>query len=186
MKKRVLMIVTVLLLVLSLSACGGSEKNEASHELEAYVGEPLTKTMEKIEELNYTATYIADGVDFTEFIDSVKKDYLTGELQINEEEKTVEVELVLASNVEADKQAAALEKTLQLESAWIAVSEYGKDKYNDSFDLNYVTGKINESLEDEETWFLKATCNVNGEEKTCEAKVTGTTNSPEVISFDVY
>lgn len=41
-------------------------------------------------------------------------------------------------------------------------------------------------MADEDTWFLKATCTVNGEDKTCEAKVTGTTDAPEVIFFDVY
>lgn len=58
--------------------------------------------------------------------------------------------------------------------------------YGKSFDLNYLTGKIDASANDENTWFLKAECSIDGTKKTCEAKVTGTTSNAEVISFDVY
>ena len=48
-----------------------------------------------------------------------------------------------------------------------------------------------EEAYDENTWFLKAeytSTNESGAEVdgTCEAKVTGTTDSPEVIEFTVY
>ena len=43
-----------------------------------------------------------------------------------------------------------------------------------------------EYAEDENTWFLKAECSVDGVKMTCEAKVTGTTEAPEVLAFDVY
>ena len=187
-KKKIFTLVVVMILSLMLTACGGSTEaeSEAPHELEAYKGKPLTETMQKIDELGYTATYLADGVDFTDFIDDLKEDYLAGEMVIDEDAKTVEVDLVLASSVELDAQEAALAEKLELGSAWIAADDYGKAEYGDDFDLNYLTGNINQSMEDENTWFLKATCTVYGEEKMCEAKVTGTTDDPEVISFDVY
>lgn len=187
-KKRFLALVAVMVLSLMLAACGGSTEaeSEAPHELEAYKGKPLTETMQKIDELGYTATYLADGVDFTDFIDDLKEDYSTGDMVIDEDAKTVEVDLVLASNVELEEQEAALEEKLEIGSAWAAVEDYGNDEYGGEFDLNYLTGNIEQSAEDENTWYLKATCEIKKDEKTCEAKVTGTTDNPEVIFFDVY
>lgn len=154
--------------------------------LEEYEGKPLPLFMDKVNQLGYKATYLADGVDFSDFIDAMKEDYITGELIIDTYQKTVIVDLVLASNVDLAEKEAALKEKLELGSSWIAANEYGIDKYGSSFELNYLVGKIDESLYDENTWFLKAECTVNGQNKTCEAKVTGTTTNPEVVFFDIY
>ena len=154
--------------------------------LESYEGTPLPLFMDKVSQLGYKATYLADGVDFTDFIDAMKEDYITGELTIDTSKKTVTVDLVLASSVDLAGKEAALKEKLELGSSWIAAKEYGIDKYGSSFELNYLVGKIDESLYDENTWFLKAECKVNGQKKTCEARVTGTTANPEVVFFDIY
>ena len=154
--------------------------------LESYEGTPLPLFMDKVSQLGYKATYLADGVDFTDFIDAMKEDYITGELTIDTSKKTVTVDLVLASSVDLAGKEAALKEKLELGSSWIAAKEYGIDKYGSSFELNYLVGKIDESLYDENTWFLKAECKVNGKKKTCEARVTGTTANPEVVFFDIY
>ena len=154
--------------------------------LESYEGTPLPLFMDKVSQLGYKATYLADGVDFTDFIDAMKEDYITGELTIDTSKKTVIVDLVLASSVDLAGKEAALKEKLELGSSWIAAKEYGIDKYGSSFELNYLVGKIDESLYDENTWFLKAECKVNGQKKTCEARVTGTTANPEVVFFDIY
>lgn len=154
--------------------------------LESYKGTPLPLFMDKVSQLGYKATYLADGVDFTDFIDAMKEDYITGELTIDTSKKTVTVDLVLASSVDLAGKEAALKEKLELGSSWIAAKEYGIDKYGSSFELNYLVGKIDESLYDENTWFLKAECKVNGQKKTCEARVTGTTANPEVVFFDIY
>lgn len=154
--------------------------------LESYEGTPLPLFMDKVSQLGYKATYLADGVDFTDFIDAMKEDYITGELTIDTSKKTVTVDLVLASSVDLAGKEAALKEKLELGSSWIAAKEYGIDKYGNSFELNYLVGKIDESLYDENTWFLKAECKVNGQKKTCEARVTGTTANPEVVFFDIY
>ncbi len=154
--------------------------------LESYEGTPLPLFMDKVKQLGYKATYLADGVDFTDFIDAMKEDYITGKLTIDTSKKTVTVDLVLASSVDLAGKEAALKEKLELGSSWIAAKEYGIDKYGSSFELNYLVGKIDESLYDENTWFLKAECKVNGQKKTCEARVTGTTANPEVVFFDIY
>ena len=154
--------------------------------LTEYIGKPLTEFMENVSESEYTATYFADDVDFTDFIDLMKDDYTVGGLDINETDKTVEVTLVLTSNIEAAEDLTALNEKLEEGAAWIATENYGQAEYGEDFDLNYLIGKIYAGLEDENTWFLKAECTLYGVDMTCEAKVTGTTNAPEVIFFDIY
>lgn len=70
---------------------------------------------------------------------------------------------------------------------WIfeSISHIGSPEVND------VTGMTVEEAQDGDTWYLKAGCTVTNEygveiKATCEAKVTGTTNNPEVIDFNVY
>lgn len=154
--------------------------------LAALTGTPLTDAMAKISELGYKATYYADGVDFTEFIDDVKDDYTTGNIKVNTTDKTVDVTLELTSNLQLEDAEKALAEKLSVGAAWEAAEKYGKAQYGDSFDLNYLTGKIAATVEDENTWYLKAECKSNGKDATCEAKVSGTTGSPEIVSFDVY
>lgn len=214
MKKRMVMIAAAVILVAMVTACGSSGDKNATgsndsgsaaqmqtidtqnttqnkvsadeSKLLALTGTPLTEAMDQISELGYSASYYADGVDFTDFIDDFKEDYTTGEMKINESEKTVEINLILTSNIEVAEAEKALSEKLNLGTAWNIAEKYGKQEYGKSFDLNYLTGKIDASANDENTWFLKAECSIDGTKKTCEAKVTGTTSNAEVISFDVY
>lgn len=205
MKKKIVYLLAACMLTFTLTACGvtkeetlsnetkteetttaGTETSAASSPLNDYVGKPLVDYMAKADELQYTSSYFADGVDFTSFIDSLSEDYLVGDLKINEEEKTVEVTLELISNVEADAALEELKGKIEEGSAWIAAENYGKSQFGEDFELHYLLGKIDASAEDENTWSLKAECTVSGTDMTCEAKVTGTADAPEVIFFDVY
>lgn len=205
MKKKIVYLLAACMLAFTLIACGGTKKETSSNEtkteetttagtetsaasspLNEYIGKPLVDYMAKADELQYTSSYFADGVDFTSFIDSLSEDYLVGDLKINEEEKTVEVTLALISNVEADVALEELKGKIEEGSAWIAVENYGKSQFGEDFELHYLLGKIDASAEDENTWSLKAECTVSGTDMTCEAKVTGTADAPEVIFFDVY
>lgn len=158
--------------------------------LESYKGASLPLFMDKVSQLGYKATYFNQGVDYTEILEFYTeedcKSFLIGNLDVDPSSKTVTVDLVLASSVDLAEKEAALKEKLELGSSWIAAKEYGIDKYGSSFELNYLIGKIDESLYDENTWFLKAECKVNGQKKTCEARVTGTTANPEVVFFDIY
>ena len=157
----------------------------ASTLFDEYVGKPLPELMAKVEELGYTATYLADGADFTEFIDLLAEDYLVGNLSEDPNQKSVIVDLLLKSNAKHEEMEAALKEKLEIGSAWIAVENYGEAEYAD-FELHYLLGKIEEYAEDENTWFLKAECTVMGLDMICEAKVTGTSDNPQVIYFEVY
>ena len=216
MKKKILTAMIAAALLAMLTACGSSgdtdktassdakqqtsqtsenTKQESDNTVElssdeealaALTGTPLSDAMAKISDLGYKATYYADGVDFTEFIDDVKDDYTTGDIKVNAADKTVDVTLELTSNLQLKDAEKALSEKLSVGAAWGAAEKYGKAQYGDSFDLNYLTGKIAATAEDENTWYLKAECKANGKDATCEAKVSGTTGSPEIVSFDVY
>lgn len=161
------------------------EENKDAEILNSFVGKPLEEFIAKVDEMGYKATYLAQGVDSTGFIKDIADLYFTGELEIDCENKTVLVTLVSKSGVVLDNQKKALKEKLDPYYAWKAVEEYGIAEYYD-FELHYISGKIAEELEDENTWFLKATCTVFGTEQVCEAKVTGTTDNPEVIDFYFY
>lgn len=79
-----------------------------------------------------------------------------------------------------------LTKKLTLTAAWDAVASYGKQEYTEFAVRNMPGQPVDEVVEDANTWSLTAPCTVDGESMTCEAKVTGTTENPEVLSFKVY
>lgn len=163
------------------------EKEEAKEgNFSEYVGKPLSELMNKVNELGYTATYLADGVDFTGFIDAMKDDYLTGAVKEDTENKTVEVTLKLISNAEAENAKVSLNEKFPEGDAWVVAENYGQEQFGAGFDLNFLIGKIDASAEDENTWFLKAECTLDGTDMICEAKITGTKDAPTVISFDIY
>ena len=161
------------------------EENKDEEILNSFVGKPLEEFIAKVDEMGYKATYLAEGEDFTEFIVDMADLYVVGELKIDIEKKTISVDLLSESKLERTEQKEALKEKLDPYYAWKAVEEYGIAEYYD-FELHYISGKIAEELEDENTWFLKATCTVLGTEQVCEAKVTGTTDNPEVIDFYFY
>lgn len=167
------------------------EESEDVQAINSFVGQPLQGLMDKLSEIGYTGTYLADGVDFTSFIDSMAADYSVGSVEINEADKTVTANIVLTSNLEAAGAEDALSAKLDTGASWTAVENYGETQYPYGFELHYLMGKIAEEAYDENTWFLKAECTVTNEsgaevEGTCEAKVTGTTDSPQVTEFTVY
>ncbi len=74
--------------------------------------------------------------------------------------------------------------------AWKAVEEYGESQYS-TFDLHYMSGKLLAEQKDDNTWNLKALCDVdtgNGVVKNCncEATVEGTNLDKRVTYFIVY
>lgn len=76
--------------------------------------------------------------------------------------------------------------------AWGTFNTYGDNNFPYGFKLNIARGMLAERPLDENTWFLKATCeikNINGvwiKNLECEAEVTGTTEAPKVINFNYY
>ena len=145
--------------------------------------------MEKVEELGYTATYLNQGVDYTEILNFYTEEDCKSLLVVSIDEdpiaKTVVVNLLPGSFVENEDAEDALRDKLEVGSAWNAVEDYGEAEFGE-FELHYLTGKIAEYADDKDAWFLKAECTFYGIEMVCEAKVTGTTAAPKVVSFEIY
>ena len=114
------------------------------------------------------------------FNDNIIKD-----IEVDNEAKKIVVNILPKDLYEANDVEAKLEQKLPQATAWSAVKKYGEEQYG-KFKLHNLTGVIYAGAEDENTWFLKCECTADGEDKVCEAKVTGTEASPEVTSFDVY
>ncbi|MDD4371900.1 MAG: hypothetical protein PHD56_12630 [Anaerostipes sp.] len=200
MRKRALTLRLLTIMAVSMTACSSKKnitskttekstkvsKETTEDKLKKLKGRPLADTIKEIKKLGYKGTYFADGVDFTDFIDDMKDDYTTGTIEINKDKKIIKVTLVLTSNLDDKKSEDALRKKLEAGSAWISVKKYGESKYGTKFKLHYLKDKLAENVDSKDTWFLKAGCTIDGIDKTCEAKVTGTTDDPKVTSFDVY
>ena len=113
------------------------------------------------------------------------------DLDTNEARFYVGLRSELDRKAEVDEVRAALEEKLPSSNAWMAVQRTGKASYPEGFDVHEFFGRIAEQAQDENTWFLKAECDVTteyGEEwkAICEATVTGTKDDPHVTSFVVY
>lgn len=190
--KKLLIAMMMVVAIFAFAACGGEETttDEAtSSQFDSYVGGELTDLMAVIEESDYTATYFNQGEDWTEILpldETWAQDFLVGKIEEDPDAKTIRVDLKLKTNQEQEDNEAALKEKLEVGTAWIAAEKYGQEIYGKDFEINYITGNITASADDENTWFLKATGELNGEEVTCEAKVTGTTDNPEVLSLDIY
>lgn len=151
------------------------------------VNQKISDVYDYIQQSGYTATYTADksNADFTE---SVRTDeetresfYIIDIIEINSSTKTIEFKITSAYNYDLVQKSE-----LDAVDAWVETEMYGKSQYT-KFKLHYLTGKISESLEAENTWYLLAECDVNGEKGYyCESRVTGTPENPEIIYFNVY
>ncbi len=159
------------------------------NQFDKFVKKSLVELMARVDELGYTATYFNQGVDFTEILAFYTEEDCKSLLVVSIDEdpfaKTVVVNLLPGSFVENEDAENALRNKLEIGSAWNAVEDYGKDEFGE-FELHYLTGKIAEYADDKDTWFLKAECTFYGIEMVCEAKVTGTTETPNVIEFEIY
>ena len=104
---------------------------------------------------------------------------------------SVDLRVLSTDQIKAEKKRESMRDSLdeKLDSveAWQAVQRYGKDVVGSKFKVHYILGRLAEEPWDEDTWFLKAECDVDGQSGyTVEAKVTGTSNNPVVIDFNVY
>lgn len=85
-----------------------------------------------------------------------------------------------------------LEDKLSPSVAWGTVEMYGKKKHPNGFKLKLITGMLAETAIDENTWFLKSKCEIKNEYGkwiqgyTCESYVSGTTDSPKIVEFNIY
>lgn len=174
----------------------------ASPDIESLSGSPLLDARAKVQDYGYSVTYVYEqsGLDFSDVIDTYTDDELAGWVvtkakTISDIKKTAQFVVNTPENIASNEAAAAakaaLESKLDPAYAWEAVERYGSSLYPYGFKLHWVIGKLAEEPEDENTWYLKAEATVtnafNADVKlNCEARVTGTTDNPQIVSFDVY
>lgn len=118
-------------------------------------------------------------------LDSFDLDKKTASFYINNEENIERQE----ENENAER---ILTNKLHPTDAWTALKMRGEKEFPAGFKLKMVTGTLAEEAIDEDTWFLKANCDVinsagvRNKNAVCEAEITGTNDAPKVISFNVY
>lgn len=175
-------------------------KDELAARVQGYVGQPLLSVCEelKADGINFKLVHEVTGADMTsayQFGDFDDGDMVVTKASAQSAQNvtlTIVSAELSAQAKERENAKAALESRLSASSAWIAASNYGKAQYPYGFKLHYFIGVLAEEARDENTWFLKATCDVTNEYNakakglTCEACVTGTDDNPEVTYFVVY
>ncbi|HJB45999.1 MAG TPA: PASTA domain-containing protein [Candidatus Mediterraneibacter surreyensis] len=177
--------------------------NEIEQEqLDKLINLPLPDAQNKLSELGYTATFFHQDSDleitadlsvYTE--DELSKWIVTDIKSFDIDNKTIEIVVNTKENVAANEANKNMLNTLQnklgASYAWQTVEKYGEDQYPYGFELHYIMGKLAEEALDENTWFLKASATVTNAvgteaEMTCEAKVSGTNEAPQIVDFIVY
>lgn len=97
--------------------------------------------------------------------------------------------IVDAANAQKE-QADKLSQKLSQGAASVACKEYGRQQYPAGFDMHL----FNETFTpvDDNTWNVTATVDITNmfgtelKDRTCTCKVTGTTDNPQVVEFNVY
>lgn len=207
MRKRIVTLMLAGMMALSMTACGNDSKKENKKEIKEIdtnaeklsnmIGENLFDGINAAKEYNFTVKCVSasSGNDMTDYINEsdeneIKSYEITDSLAVGGSKS---VTFTIANDIDKDnlELKETLSKKLDNGHAWLAVKEYGESQYTNGFDLDYIAGRISEDAVDENTWFLKATCEVTGvdgtsAEMTCEAHVSGTNESPEIVDFTVY
>jgi len=176
-------------------------------ELDRLKGESYITANEKMIQLGLTAKWLhsTSKQDYTETVQlsiaSPDPEFdvpwiIVGYTDLNIDKKTVTLLINSQENLDSIAASEGLESALTARldpfDAWMAVRDFGESEYPFGFKLHYIAGRLAQTPQDENTWFLKATCDVTNAfgAKTkglvCEAMVTGTTDNPVVIYFIVY
>lgn len=169
--------------------------------IKALVGKTVAEANNEASALGYSVVCLDANTDLDMTADikalGVESDWTVTKVgKIDASKKTATLYVLSSEAAEAGREAEsvrdALTEKLDPSFAWTAAEQYGKEQYPYGFKLKNSMGMIAEEPYDENTWFLKATCDVTNvygaKEKnlTCEALVTGTTDDPQVIEFYVY
>lgn len=184
-----------------------AEEAELQNQLDSLKGGSYMNAYEKLSEMGYKISWIhsTSNQDFTETVEaSIKNPDPEWDLpwiiidykSLNKENKTITLLINTQENLDSLAAADAIEKALSekldVSYAWTAVKNYGDNEFPYGFKLHNWVGVLAETAEDENTWFLKATCDVTNafgataKDMICEARVIGTTDNPQVIHFLVY
>lgn len=165
---------------------GNKSSVSDTKQFQATVGKRLTETMKLVKKLKYKAMYKAQGVDFTDFIDSVKDDYYTKKVTVNEEKNTVTIDMTDKAAVKADDIKKKLEKNFPEADAWTAANREFKKRYGSDSKIKTLTGTIDASPNNAHSWHLKAECEVSGADKIVELDIKGNIDNYTVSNLNIY
>lgn len=157
-------------------------------QLDQYKGKLLADVLDNIKDLGYQTKYISTNAhsDLTYDIEAIKDSMYFSSYEFDNNKKELTIYVTPEHVIEKQNNEDALSEKISLESAWVAVAQYGKQKYT-KFQLDGAKNPLRaEPNEDGTAWELKTTCKVNKEKMTCEATVGGTEFDPVVLDFRVY
>lgn len=189
------------LLLCVMAGCSGSAGSSATdNELNSLQGKTLTEALDFLKNAGYEYTILNDGgdYDFTEEAKSWTQEWTDGWIVseakgLKGSSKECTLKITTQDSIDAKNAEQALESKLSSDAALEAVGHYGEKKFPYGFKLSYISGVGWNSITvaDENTWQMKYKCEVTNEygasrSATCEAKITGTTENPEVTEFNVY
>lgn len=176
--------------------------------LNSFIGQPLRDIYQNLlsEGINVKLLHETTGADMTPSIqDAIEhenepgntefiNDWIIRKARTSEDgsyELTIIPGSILAEQEHSEAVRTALESKLDPAFAWQAVEAYGEAQFPEGFKLHWIMGRLAEEARDENTWFLKAYCDVTiggvkASDLNCEATVTGTDDNPHVETFNVY
>ena len=170
----------------------------AEAEIKALAGKTVAEAEDEASALGYTIVCLDANTELDMTADikalGVEGDWTVTKVgKIDTSNKTATLYVLSSEAAKADREAEsvkdALTDKLSPSYAWGAVEMYGLSQYPYGFKRKSM---LAEEPYDENTWFLKGTCEIKNEygtkmkNLTFEALVTGTSDNPQVIEFSVY
>jgi hypothetical protein len=196
-------IIVFILLAVIVFVVTNSESNKAP--FEELVNQPLSTAISKVDELEYSAKYFYDnGTDNNDYTDTVKDVISKDEEELNKyvitryknldtKNKSVDLYINTKDKIKKQEKANELENKLGHINACQAVETYGAEQYPYGFTLHYASDLQGYEVtgENSDSWKIKCSATITTafgttEDVTCEAVITGTNETPNVTSFEVY
>lgn len=172
-----------------------SKTKKLRKEIKNLKGKNVAKAEETLSNIKYHATYTFDttDMDYTDSIASMdtstRKHFIVTEVN-NIDTSNNSVDLTITSKEVRKKENTEekLRHKLSEGRSCVAINHYGKSEYPYGFKFSALTATF--SLYDSNTWSVDGTCKITNEfgaetEMECVARVTGTTENPEVVYFEV-
>lgn len=168
-------------------------------QVDAVVGRPAAEANGALADLGYAVSFEHASLGENYSAETLPDEIawvISGVKTLDRKQMSVTLLVNTQENIDAEAAQKAMQERLsaklQPSYAWQAAEAYGKTQFIYGFKLRSAIGKLAETAVDENTWYLKATCKVTNEygvkakNLTCEAKVTGTNENPQVVEFNVY
>ena len=201
----VLIVVVVLVVVGAVAGKGTNSSSTTTHaqientqsQIENLEGKSLIEALEILDSagIDYKVQN-SNGYDYTEELKTWDTEMKDGWVIKSSKKDSFSNSYILSITTQeaiaAEQMKKTLESKLDVGAALTAVEQYGKREYPYGFEIvDIILGNNVDQALDENTWLLKYSCEVINAfgataKMTCEAKVTGTSDSPQVTEFAVY